>query len=527
MRLVLSGVWAVVFLSMFCVIPLHSQTQPVAVEQWDIFELALPGPVDGNPFDTKLSAKFTGDGSTIDVRGFYDGQGIYRIRFSPPKQGAWKYETASDRAELSGKTGAFTCTKPTGNNHGPVVARNIHHFAYLDGTPFFPISTTLYGWVHQRSNELQEQTLATLKSSPFNRIRMMVTPITYAYDNIPHFFPFEENRDESWIYEKFDPRYFQAIEKRVMQLRDMGIQAELILLHSRDGGRTQLDRMPAHADDRYIRYCLARFSAFRNVWWSLANEFDNMRFKRDEDWNRFFQIISSEDPHQWLRSVHQMRRYYDVNKPWVTHLSVQSELAVTDFGRPAIYRQLFRKPIVFDEPKYEGDIPETWGNLSGEEMTFRFWICTIAGTYAAHGETYENAPGVRWISRGGKLVGKSPQRIAFLKQIIDAGAVAGLTPMDPDYADKGIAGTPGQYYLIYFGKEKPTEWPFELPGGRIRAGTKFKVDVIDTWNMTITPLEQPVTIGGQNDRERYLANPPMSVPLPGKQYMALRIQRVQ
>jgi hypothetical protein len=502
-------------------------TAPASVEQWDIFELSLSGPADGSPFETRLTARFTSGANDTQVTGFYDGQGIYRIRFMPPRQGEWKYETSSDKPELAGKTGSFTCVKPTGNNHGPVVARNMFHFAYADGTPYFPISTTLYGWVHQRSNELQEQTLATLRESPFNRIRMMVTPIAYSLDNIPHHFPFEENKDESWIYTKFNPAYFQHIEKRLRQLRDMGIQAELILFHSRDGGRTELDRMPASADDRYVRYCLARFSSFRHVWWSLANEFDNMRTKRDEDWDRFFHIIQGEDPAKHLRSVHQMRRYYDANMPWVTHMSVQSELAVTGFGRPVVYRQLFRKPVIFDEPKYEGDIPDSWGRLSGEEMTYRFWICTIGGTYAAHGETYENAPGVRWISRGGKLVGKSPARIAFLKQIIDRDAMAGLTPIDPDMHDKGMAGTAGQYYLIYFGKEKPTEWPVELPGARIRPGTKFSVEVIDTWNMTITPLEQPIIIGSQNERERYVANPPMSIPLPGRQYMALRIKRAQ
>ena len=34
----------------------------------------------------------------------------------------------------------------------------------------------------------------------------------------------------------------------LLQLRDMGIQAELVLLHGRDGGKTELDRMPADAD---------------------------------------------------------------------------------------------------------------------------------------------------------------------------------------------------------------------------------------------------------------------------------------
>ena len=37
------------------------------------------------------------------------------------------------------------------------------HFAYADGTPYFPVGTTCYAWTHQ-GDELEEQTLATLKA---------------------------------------------------------------------------------------------------------------------------------------------------------------------------------------------------------------------------------------------------------------------------------------------------------------------------------------------------------------------------
>ena len=71
-------------------------------EQWDIFELALKGPASGNPFvDVSLAARFTSGQHTFEVSGFYDGDGIYRVRFMPPAQGQWRYETKSNRAELS------------------------------------------------------------------------------------------------------------------------------------------------------------------------------------------------------------------------------------------------------------------------------------------------------------------------------------------------------------------------------------------------------------------------------------------
>ena len=287
--------------------------------------------------------------------------------------------------------------------------RNIYQFTYADGTNFIPISTTLYGWVNQRSEALQDETLATLKASPFNRIRMMVLPISHTPDNVPLLFPFEMNADKSWDFSKFDPRYFQHIETRLGQLRDMGIEAELILFHNRDGGSTKFDRMPADVDDRYLRYVIARFSAYRNVWWNLANEFDSMRFKNDADWDRLFQIIQAEDPSQHMRSIHQQHRYYDVTRPWITYMSVQNGGAVSEFGRPESFRQASQKPVIFDEIEYEGDKPRSWGHLPPEAMVYRFWLGIVAGTYVTHGETFYNAPGIAWILKGWQARGdKAP-----------------------------------------------------------------------------------------------------------------------
>src|SRR5436305_1919240 len=93
--------------------------RPARVEQWDVYEIALPGPRDGNPFvDVTLTARFTCDGNSVLAHGFYDGDGIYRVRFMPESTGTWRYETQSNRRELAGKSGQFTCVKPTGDNHG-------------------------------------------------------------------------------------------------------------------------------------------------------------------------------------------------------------------------------------------------------------------------------------------------------------------------------------------------------------------------------------------------------------------------
>src|SRR4051794_32104893 len=150
-----------------------------AVEQWGVFELALAGPTEGNPItDVTLTAAFAqGDRRTV-VWGFYDGQGQFKVRFMPDRPGEWRYVTSSNVPALNEKSGRFVCEKPSAGNHGPARVRNTYHFAYADGTPYFPIGTTCYAWNHQ-GEALEQQTLATLKQGPFNKLRFCVFPKHY------------------------------------------------------------------------------------------------------------------------------------------------------------------------------------------------------------------------------------------------------------------------------------------------------------------------------------------------------------
>jgi hypothetical protein len=496
----------------------------VPVSQWDVFEIALDGPARGNPFvDVQLSARFECGDRVVDVAGFYDGNGVFRIRFMPMVQGHWQYRTHSNAAQLDNKTGAFDCVAPGPGNHGPVHVEHTFHFAYADGQPYRPIGTTCYALTHQPS-ELEQQTLESLKNSAFNKVRLCIFPKRYSYNEVePPRYPFEGTPPNKWDFSRFDPKFFQHLEMRLGQLRDLGVQADVILFHPYDEGHWGFDRMNAADDDRYVRYVIARLSAFRNVWWSLANEFDFMKEKKTSDWDRLFQIVQESDPYSHLRSVHNGKRIYNHTHPWVTHASIQNGSAVEDFGRAVLYRDVYCKPIVFDEVKYEGDLPQRWGDISAEEMVHRFWQGTIAGTYVGHGETYQHPQHVMWWARGGTLTGKSPERLKFLKQILDNSPATGIEPIDK-WQDVNTAGQPGEYYLVYFGKQQPTQWVFELPRAGLAEGMTFTVEIVDTWNMTITPVPGSFKIIA-DATYRYHAEGLAKVKLPGKPYIALRILR--
>lgn len=491
-----------------------------------MFELSLAGPSEPNAFvDVTQSATFELGEKSMEVRGFYDGDGTYRTRFMPPLPGTWKYRTKSNREELNGKSGTFEAIKPSASNHGPVSVRNRYHFAYADGTPFWQVGTTAYAWTHQ-ADALEEQTLKTLAASPFNKMRMCVFPKSYNYNkNEPAFYPFEGMPLKDWKFDRFNPLFFQHLEKRIGQLRDLGIEADLILFHPYD--RWGFSNMGAENDERYLRYLVARLSAYRNVWWSMANEFDLVKTRTMPQWDRLFEILQAEDPYAHLRSIHNCVIFYDNNKPWITHASIQNGSAVEDPSRAQMYRDVWPKPIVYDEVKYEGDLPERWGNLSGQEMVERFWNGLIAGTYVGHSESYLHPENdIIWWSKGGVFRGQSVPRLTFFRKIMETGPAEGFEPIDK-WQNSNTGGKPKEYYLIYFGKSTPAEWHFELrKSGGVADGMKFQVDVIDTWNMTVT-AEPEVFVTRKKDNYVFEDVEHRAVKLPGRPWMAIRARRVQ
>lgn len=241
----MTAVRATVFL--LGLLPLYAQ-----IERWSIYEVTLHGPSEGNPFrDVQLSAEFRFHNRSVKPDGFYDGDGTYRIRFMPDAEGEWTYTTHSNRPESNGKTGRFLCTAPSKGSHGPVVVRNTYHFGYADGTPYVPFGTTSYAWVHQ-GDALEERTIATLRTAPFNKMRMCVFPKDYAFNkNEPQYYPFPRDAAGTNDFTRFNPAFFRHFEKRVRQLMEMGIEADLILFHPYD--RWGYAKMAPAEDDRYLR----------------------------------------------------------------------------------------------------------------------------------------------------------------------------------------------------------------------------------------------------------------------------------
>lgn len=503
-------------------------------DRWGIFELALPGKTAGNPFtDYNIQGVFRGPGETLSVNGFYDGGGIYRIRFMPSFEGHYTY-TVSGSFSDTVTHGEFETASPTGNNHGPVGVKNRFHLAYADGRPHYSVGTTCYAFALQKP-EIVARTFRELEKGCFNKLRFCLMPKHYDFClHDPICFPYEgtpmdasvltrQNFSEyngaaegnHWDFKRFNLEFFQLYDRMIARLLDMGIEADVILFHAYD--RWGFSKMSMEDNLLYLRYVAARYGAFRNVWWSLANEYELLDHLTVEDWETLAGALREADPYGRMTSIHNCETFYDFSRPWITHCSCQREEHHKTTEFTADLREKHGKPVIWDEVGYEGDFPHCWGNFTPEELVRRAWEAILRGGYCGHGETYLREDGPIWWAHGGDIRGESAARFRFMREFLEDVPGCGLKlgklrddhyfqwddyaaiPEDPAYE--------GDYYFYFYSIWRPAFRQIWVDDE-----TWFDVEIVDTWNMTVTPA------GRHQGR--------FEVPLPGRQYMGIRLKRV-
>lgn len=511
------------------------------MKRYEIFELAFPGEALTDHWaQIDLRAEFTCGDTVKTVKGFYDGEGRYIIRFLPETVGEWHWKvTGAVNAE-----GTEIC-EAAENARGLVKAVDTH-FEYEDGMLFIPFGTTVYALAHQ-DDALVEQTLETLKNAPFNKVRMCVFPKHYDYNhNEPPCYAFEKNADGSWDVNRPCIAFWHRFEKILKQIADMGIQIDLILFHPYD--RWGFSELALQDNLIYLDYLLRRLSAFSNIWWSLANEYDLNMKKSLADWQEIEEYVAGNDPFHHLLSNHNCMCFWDSTRKNITHASLQTK------GLSEIPRWIreYQKPVIIDECCYEGNLPHFWGSISGQEMVRRFWRCYASGAYCTHGETFLSDDEILWWARGGVLKGESPKRIAFLRQIMEnlpgpltpkVGGFLDLArsvdPVDMELvpqemrsffkafsdsihrmsAEDRTAHLGGEHaweshfgedaYLTYFDLQCYGEQTVQLPKDKV-----YKAELIDVWNMTREVIAE--NICGET-----------KLILPGRDNLALLITRIK
>jgi len=417
------------------------------VGTYDFLEVRIDvaNPPAGNPFvDAEVTGELHGEqGNALKVDGFCDSDDgrIFRIRFMPVHPGRHTYSVnyRAGTAEVTYR-GQFTARKSGDKGLVRVDKEHPWHFLWEGtGEHFFWNGTTTYALIGWRDDAVIRESIDRLAKLQVNRLRVALIPprvkggmqwfeptvtndahFTFCVNAWPAARPDDVN-DPGFDTSRFNLAHWQKYERLLSHARKRDMIISVIFYV--DGRLPGVD--PFHkegvggADEqRYYRYAVARFGAFANVMWDVANEY---RLFRNDFWaGQMGAFLKQCDPYDHLTSVHGHGTFNFRLSPWVDFAMYQSwdEHGAYQFmlknrqeqaklGRPI--------PQVNEEYGYEDHYPGPWGE--GRKWPARVaetrrrlaWEMTMAGGYQTTGER------ANVLGHGGWISGRGNNEMTMLK----------------------------------------------------------------------------------------------------------------
>jgi hypothetical protein len=372
------------------------------IQQYHSHDFEFKADVTGNPFDVELSADFTGpDGARLKVPGFYDGDGTWRIRFSPTRTGEWSFVTSSSLAALAGKTETNVACVPNqhANIHGGlrVDAAHPHHFLYEDGTRYFLLGYEAdWLWAPEPNDpqrKVMNRLIDSMAAHGFNHVLVNI----YAHDT-----SWATNKSCEWDYgpaelypwegtnqkpdhSRLNPNFFQHYDSMMEALRDKGIVAHIMIkVYNK---KVKWPAKWSGDEERYFRYVVARYGAFCNVVWDFAKESYNE--KDDVLQARLIDLVRQTDPYRRLTTAHDDDHY-----EWDTDLSCNLDFRTdqqhSDYADMILFDRARRAyPVVNSEFGYEFGVDKLPTHSHGnqcdwQELLRRAYHIYLSGGYGVY-----------------------------------------------------------------------------------------------------------------------------------------------
>jgi hypothetical protein len=385
------------------------------IHQWDVFTISFRSSGKySNPYmDIPLSkngdllkVNFIGTGGNalnkvISVIGFWNGGSEWRVNFTPPVTGSWKYITISKDRGLNAKKGklevvGWSDEEKNANpvRHGFVRVKKDgsmagHFFEYSDGQHFLWIGDTWWNWTDRRIHFDSFKKLVDNRSEKGFNIGQLFVPGN------------GWSKESSLLDETYtipDIEHIKRVEEMISYANSKGIT---VWIHGWWSRPNMNNTIGAEKIKRWWRYLVHRFGAY-NVIWVLAGEY-NMNnyggFSLDF-WNGLGNLVKTEDPYERIVSVHNTPPFWEGGadapqwstgsvlhqEPWLDYN--QSQVGHGKFANEMIssvvtgdYHRIPSKPIVVTEPWYEF----IEGNASAMDIRFGAWSAILSG---AAGHTY-------------------------------------------------------------------------------------------------------------------------------------------
>lgn len=470
-----------------------------------------------NPFtDSKIQATFeTQGGKRWQVDGFCDSEdgSIFRVRFMPPVPGDYKYSVKYSQSwHGAAFTGSFHAKK--GLRRGPIRVdpRNRWHFIWEGtGEHYYFNGTTAYWLAGWRDEAVIRSSIDRLHRMKTNRIRVTLagrTDLHYgepvmAGDNwTPLVTPWPANRTSRFLhligrfgqrygkgfapslfdslagigmpqdvynpgfdYSRFQVSYWQKFDRLLEYARDRDMIISVVLdmndSHVHPGADTPGER-------QFLKYAVARFSAYSNVTWDLGDDLDRYR---DDRWTHDTgMLIKQWDPYRHLATSHPVDNIHqDRGSDWFDFTSLQ-EWSRNQHKFMLEQRELQRRlgriiPQTNEEYGYEDHYP-MWAKGPGSDSTDTLrrtaWEIAMAGGYQTAGETARQGTNVWPDTGGGWVNGRGDGTMTMLlgyAHMADFFTSFEWWKAEPhdELVDNGYycLAEPGRIYAIYLPKSGP------------------------------------------------------------------------
>lgn len=394
---------------------------PRSTAQWTVFEARFASTSEyQNPFqDVTVTVDFRSpDGKHHLVDAFWDGENVWRVRFSPEQTGEWTYETHASRADDAGldkQTGSFRCVPYEGVNtlyrHGSIrVSPNRRFLEQSDGTPFFWLSDTAWNGALKADPKSWETYLADRTKKRFTVVQFVMTQWIAGAGNADLRLAYQ-GRDSITI----DPVFFQWMDDHFQSLNEHGLVAAPVLIWTAPWSDFSKSLNPGNSlpDDQIVRlarYMVARYGAYQVIW--ILGGDGVYQGDEAERWKRIGEAVFGENPSR-LATLHPSGQLWvgsDFGKePWFSFIGYQSGHADTPEnlkwlcqGPPATaWDAQPVHPVINLELNYENHRNFGSGGRFDAHAVRRaaYWSLLVAPpegiTYGAHGVwSWETRPAV-------------------------------------------------------------------------------------------------------------------------------------
>lgn len=342
-----------------------AQESAPAYRQYRPLELTFQAETDcADPFDFEaadFAAEFRGPGGeTLTVPGFWDGGRTWKVRFTPPGPGEWRYATrfscAGDRG-LNQRQGALQVGPPEAGNplrqHGGIlkVGPTRRFLTYTDGTPFFWLADTW--WAAPSANT----PLAVFRTLVDARLAQGYTafqahgfrPIS-SDSGVGAFEAFRTNTVEALQYWRATDEYLAyADEKGLVGAMGFGVAS-------------MFDDWPQKDLQKLWRYYIARYGAYA-VTFLLTQEYNIGQGAPERHIPKMLALgafIKATDPYKRAITAHPWCFSRDLgqarDEPWLDFVMLQAghRMFMKGSNYVAMYRHEPHKPLLESEANYEG-----------------------------------------------------------------------------------------------------------------------------------------------------------------------------